>query len=161
MRTSLKSFALMILGSLCLGGSMRAQLKPENSRLSKIISLCEIIKHPAEFNGRFVHFRANAITDGFEYTSLVDPECNEGAAPWSSEKSDRREDVKAFNHAVESQNRGVPHQQISAIFFGRFEFHPSATNPTKRRLFEIKRVEKLEVSSAPVDAAGPQKEPNP
>jgi hypothetical protein len=151
----------MILGLLCLGGSMRAQLKPQNSRLSKIISLCEIIKHPAEFNGRFVHFRANAITDGFEYTSLVDPECNEGVAPWSSEKADKRRDVKAFNHAIESQSRGVPHQQITATFGGRFEFHPSARNPTKRRLFEIIRVEGLEVSSAPVDKAGPEKENTP
>lgn len=160
MRNSMKSFALVLLALLCFGKTMQSQSKQESSK-PKIISLCEIIEHPSKFNRRIVHFRANAITDGFEYTSLVDPVCGKGVAPWSSEKSDRREDVKAFNHAVESQNRGVPHQQISAIFFGRFEFHPSATNPTKRRLFEIKRVEKLEVSSAPVDAAGPQKEPNP
>jgi hypothetical protein len=127
-------------------GILMAQSRPVNMRLPDMISLCQVIEHPIDYDGQLIRFRAIATTDGFEFSTLSDPNCNRGVPLWSSEESDKKKDVRAFNKAMESQSKKNIHDHISAVFWGKFEYSPTAGNVTRRMLFEIMGVQDLKVS---------------
>ncbi len=110
------------------------------------LSLCEILARPESYSGTVIRFRASASTDGFEFTSLYDPKCNQGVGPWSSEETDTHADVKRFNDVLEAQTHRAKHQKIEAIFTGRFSYDSQETNLVRRRRFEILKVDDLKVS---------------
>lgn len=114
-----------------------------------MVSLCDVLARPESYSGKLIRFRASVSTDGFEFTTLYDPTCNQGVGPWSSEATDTHEDVKEFNRVVESQSRGAKHQRIEATFTGLFSYDAQVTNVTKRRQFEILKVDDLKLSGKP------------
>ena len=115
---------------------------------TKLVSLCYVVLHPAQYNGRLIRFFAYASTDGFEFESLFDPKCNKGVVPWTSVESDKRDDIMAFNRAMNAQANKPKHDDVTAIFYGRFEYDQTTDNLARRRLFEILRVESLRVKEA-------------
>ena len=110
-----------------------------------LVSLCRVFENPKHFHGQLLRFHAYASTDGIEYTTLFDPKCNKGVSPWTTDETDRRPDVDAFNRAIEAQKPGRPEDVISADFIGRFEYEPKR-GLTRSRLFEIREVMNLVVS---------------
>jgi hypothetical protein len=110
-----------------------------------LVSLCRVFENPQLYNGQLLRFHARASTDGIEHTTLFDPKCNKGVSPWTTDESDRRPDVEAFNRAIEAQKPGRPEDVISADFIGRFEYEPQR-GLTRSRLFEIREVKNLVVA---------------
>jgi hypothetical protein len=131
----------------CAFGLLIAQPRSAKNNPSAVISLCSVIDNPDTYNGKIIRVHGYLDTDGFEYTTIFDRQCNKGVSPWTSTKSNKRKDVKTFNLALDAQHPGAPHDEISAIFLGRFEYDPQAS-PTRRRLFEILAVENLVISKA-------------
>jgi hypothetical protein len=138
---------LGLLGStfLCVLILPSPTTSQSNGTLDRL-SLCEVLVKPEKYSGALICFRASVSTDGFEYTSLYDPKCNQGVGPWSSEETDTHADVKKFNDVLEAQTRGTRHQKIEATFTGRFSYEPQETNLVRRRRFEILKVDDLKVS---------------
>ena len=113
---------------------------------SDLNSLCNILSEPSKYSGATVRFRAEVRTDGFEYTTLLDPTCNQGVAPrFFSDDWEKHPKLKRFDDALESTKPGSKHPKIWAVFTGRFTYDPNNTNLTKRRVFEITDVDDLRV----------------
>jgi hypothetical protein len=143
----------------CVFGLSIAQRLSAQKNPPPLISLCSVIDNPDTYNGQIIRFHGFLDTDGFEYTTIFDRQCNKGVSPWTSAKSNRRKDVKAFNRALNAQHPGAPHDEISAIFMGRFEYDSQAS-PTRRRLFEILAVENLVISKeGSIKSVDPAAEP--
>jgi hypothetical protein len=145
MRTSWITVVVGILAVQCALAMLNAQPLSSKGNPPLAVSLCNVLEHPDAFSGKIIRFRGNLDTDGFEYTTIFDAQCNQGVSPWTSKKSNRRSDVRAFNRALDAQRPGAPHDEISAEFVGRFEYDPQAS-PTRRRLFEILAVQNLVIS---------------
>jgi len=137
----------LILSLLLLTSSGLAQRVGAHLQKPPLVSLCEVIAHPIDFSGKIVRFRANAVTDGYEYASLIDPRCQGGVSPWSAGDTDEHPDVKAFNEAFEAQKSGFPHQRIQAVFTGHFVYDSMENNASRRKKFEIVEVADLKVST--------------
>ena len=149
--TSMRTYAsvyLRMLGSMVLSvGLPFGQASGQPNGTPDVVSLCDVLARPETFSGKLIRFRASVSTDGFEFTTLYDPSCNQGVGPWSSEATDTHQDVKEFNRAVDAQSPGAKHQRIEGTFTGLFSYDSQATNVTKRR--EILKVDDLKVSGKP------------
>ena len=115
----------------------------------KQTTICDIVREPAKYSGETVQFHANVSSDGFEYSSLVDPKCNKGGLGFQyfSEDWEKNPELKEFDDALGLIKKGAKHTPtISATFTGLFTYNPSEY-VTKRRLFEITEVDDLHVKN--------------
>lgn len=149
MRTYASVYLSMFGGMVLYVGLAFGQASGQPTPIPDMVSLCDVLARPESYSGKLIRFRASVSTDGFEFTTLYDPTCNQGVGPWSSEATDTHEDVKEFNRVVESQSRGAKHQRIEATFTGLFSYDAQVTNVTKRRQFEILKVDDLKLSGKP------------
>jgi len=135
------------IGLACLACSSYGQSQPTEPEKPIQATVCQLVTHCKRFDGRRVQFRASVVSDGFEYTALVDSECKKGIVPQTSDEADKRPDVDAFNHALAERKPGTTGKQISATFIGRFTCKPRSSSPTRRRVIEIEQVSGLEVTA--------------
>ncbi len=107
-------------------------------------TVCDLVRNPAKYSGERVRFHANVSSDGFEYSSLFDPNCDTVGLSFGffSEDWDKDAKLKKFDKALEQMSR-AKQPTISATFTGRFTYSPNNTNVTKRRMFEITEVDDL------------------
>ena len=145
-------FARLLLaccaGLACLACPSYGQSQPTEPEKPIQPTVCQLVAHCKRFDGKRVQFHASVISDGFEYTALVDPECKKGIVPQTSDEADKRPDVDAFNRALADVKPGATEsKQIKATFTGRFICKSGSSSPT-RRVIEIEQVSGLEVTKA-------------
>lgn len=132
------------LSVCCLTVLTQAQVKP--SQETPISStLCEVVAHPENFNGKRVQFRASFLSDGREHSVLTSAACKLGIVPFISDGRERQPDIEAFNTAWRTGERGTFDKNITAVFTGRFRAVPPA-----RRELEIDAIAELRVTKSPV-----------
>jgi len=134
-------------GSACFACSSYGQSQPAEPEKPVETTVCQLVAHCKRFDGKRVQFRASVISDGFEYTALVDSECKQGIVPQTSNEADKRPDVDAFNRALGEGKPGTTSKHISATFTGRFSCKPGSSSPSHRRVIEIEQVSGLEVTA--------------
>lgn len=133
-------------GLVCFACSSYGQSQPTEPEKPVETTVCQLVAHCKRFDGKRVQFRASVISDGFEYTALVDAECKQGIVPQTSDEADKRPDVDAFNRALGEGKPGTASKNISATFTGRFSCKPSSSSPGHRRVIQIEQVSGLEVT---------------
>ena len=132
-------------GLACFACSSYGQSQPTEPEKPVETTVCQLVAHCKRFDGKRVQFRASVISDGFEYTALVDSECRQGIVPQTSDEADKHPDVDAFNRALAEVKPGTAKsKQIRATFTGRFTCKPGSSSPTRRRVIEIEQVSGLE-----------------
>ncbi len=134
------------VGLACFACSSYGQSQPTEPEKPVEATVCQLVAHCKRFDGKRVQFRASVISDGFEYTALVDSECKQGIVPQTSDEADKRPDVDAFNRALAEGKPGTAGKKITATFTGRFTCKPGSSSPTRRRVIEIEQVRGLEVT---------------
>jgi hypothetical protein len=70
--------------------------------------------------------------------------CTGTLVPRTSDESDKRPDVDAFNRAMDEGKPGTTNLHIKAVFMGRFVCKPASPSPRDRRVIEIEQVDALE-----------------
>jgi hypothetical protein len=133
--------AVICLVCLAFGQSKRTE--PEKPIETTV---CELVAHCKKFGGKRVQFRASVSSDWFEHTALVDPQCERGVVPRTSDEADKRPDVDAFNRAIDEGKPGTTDLLIKAVFTGCFVCKPASPSPRDRRVIEIDQVDALEVA---------------
>ena len=109
-------------------------------------TVCELVARCKKFDGKRVQFRASVSSDWFEHTALVDSQCSGGVVPRTSDETDKRPDVDAFNRAMDEGKPGNTDLHISAVFTGRFVCKAASKYPKDRRVIEIDQVDALDVN---------------
>jgi hypothetical protein len=132
-----------IIFIVCLAFGQSQATEPEKPAETTV---CELIAHCKKFDGKRVQFRASVSSDWFEHTALVDPQCEAGVVPRTSDEADKRPDVDAFNRAMDEGKPGNTDLHISAVFTGRFVCKAASKSPRDRRVIEIDRVDALDVT---------------
>jgi hypothetical protein len=107
-------------------------------------TLCEVLAHPQNFDGKRVQFRASFISDGREHSILTFPGCKLGIIPFISDEREHHSDIEAFNAAWRTGERGTLDKKITAVFTGRFR-----NVPPSRRELEIDAITELQVTKSP------------
>jgi hypothetical protein len=109
-------------------------------------TVCHVVAGCRQFNGKRLLFRASVISDGFEYTALVDPNCKTGISPFTSADVDEHEDIKAFDDALSKGRPGTRDKDIEATFIGTFECNLNASSIVRRRVLHIEEIKDLKVT---------------
>ena len=111
-------------------------------------TVCDIVREPSRYSGETVQFHANVSSDGFEYSSLLDPKCKKVGLGFQyfSEDWEKNPKLKKFDDALGLIKPGAKHPPtISGTFTGLFTYDPENENVKKRRMFEITEVDDLHV----------------
>jgi hypothetical protein len=103
-------------------------------------TVCAISREPAKFNSHWVRIPAHIESDSFEYTGLVDSACQNVAI--SLDYSGKYKGHDELDKAIHSPWPGTVDKDISGVFIGRFEWHPTER---VRRVLILKGVENLRV----------------
>jgi hypothetical protein len=89
------------------------------------VTICELSRTPAKFDGRRVDVTARVESDGIEQTTLIDRNCPDtGVAPDTPVALRKNADMQALQAAIFSGRPGTLDKSITASFRGVFHWHP-------------------------------------
>jgi len=118
------------------------------------VSLCELVSKCTQYDLKRVRVRAEFISDGLEYSALVDPsKCSKGIQPWTSKTVDQHADIKALDAALTKGYRGTNDKQILGTFTGRYECG-SASGTGGPLILQLQSVESMIVKPRKVERSG-------
>lgn len=133
---------------LCFGCTSHGQLAPSGRGVPVQTSVCQLVANCKEFNDRIVQFRASVNSDWFEHTALVEQACHLGIVPKTTDATDKRPGVDAFNRALERGRPGRTDLTITATFVGHYVCQPASKSSGNQRIIEIEDVRDLKVTNA-------------
>jgi len=132
--------ASLLLCALAFGRAKAAQ--PTDT------TICQLVKHPQEFNKKVVRVRALVESDGIEHTVLLDESCeSQGVVPWVSRENSEHSDIEKLHDAIFRRGRpGTTGKRITGVFTGTFSWH---RRKIPSRVLALKSVADLHVQIGP------------
>jgi hypothetical protein len=82
------------------------------------------------------------VSDVFEHTILVDRGCREGIIPRIPDQFAGKDDIRAFEHALDGGTAGTSDKNVTATFTGLFRVQ------ARKRVLEIEEVRDLKITPA-------------
>lgn len=103
-------------------------------------TLCNIIRQASRFSGKRVRFHATVMTDGYEHTVLVDRACKQGIIPRIPDEFASKDDIRAFESALDGGTPGTSDKTVTATFTGLFGVQ------SRKRVLEVEEVRDLKIT---------------
>jgi len=108
-------------------------------------TICEVLRTPEVFADKCIRVPARFLTDGIEYSVLVDESCRKmGLDPWATAK-----ETEKLDEAIVQPGKGPGtfDRRVTARFTGRFVWRPNARRDA--RVLEINAVSDLKIQELP------------
>jgi hypothetical protein len=128
---------LIVLVAALTLRAMFAQ-QPGSRALPISTSVCEVLAHPAKYDGKYVRFTASFESDGIERSILTSEKCRQGIIPFPPSDTRAHPDVDALDFG----RAGTSDKKVSPTFTGRFRWK------APKLILELDSVSDLRVTKA-------------
>ena len=111
------------------------------------ISICEIVRNTAKFDGHRLVVQASLISNGIDRSVLSDDRCARVALLLVPAKRESDDSVRKLRETLVNDGRSATdHRKVRGTFAGHFRV---SAGPVKRYTFELESVKDVVVSRSP------------